>query len=298
MIMKKILFHAAIAALCLSACSTDDPEEGFVSVAIDAEPAGDPVTITFQCRGDFSLSTSAFTRAELKADGKAMTDIWILDYVGGSLAQSAIHQVSTDDDFGTPTLNLSVGSHHVYFIASRGKTPTLDTDGHTLTFVTVSDTFYKDYEINVTASSNGSRTVTLERCVTKLTATITDAIPEGSATFNLTPEAWHYGIDYTTGQPISATPSQMITINIPSSEIGVANEPLNIFGFSGPDEWTINVTLNCKKSDGTILGTATLTDVPLKRNRITAYSGPLFSAEGLTTVSLSSDWLEEHTGTW
>jgi hypothetical protein len=237
------------------------------------------------------------TRAELTADGKSMTDLWILDYQGSTLAQQ-LRQVSTDDDFATPTLNLSVGDHHIYFIASRGKSPTLDTDAHTLTFGTVSDTFYKDYEINVTATSSGNRTVTLERCVTKLTAIITDAIPEGSATFNLTPEAWHYGIDYTTGQPISATPSQMITINIPSSEIGVANEPLNIFGFSGPDEWTTNVTLNCKKSDGTILGTATLTDVPLKRNRITTYSGPLFSAEGLTTVSLSSDWLEEHTGTW
>ena len=296
--MKKI-FMMALAVAILTACEKNEPEALApvnANVHIDTTPPADHVTITFACQG-FEMQPFG-TRAELKADGKAMTDLWVLDYVDGSLAQSVIHQTSSDADFGTPTLNLAVGSHHVYFIASRGKTPTLDTDDHTLTFGSVSDTFYKDYAIDVTGTSNGSRTVTLDRCVTKLTAVITDEIPTGAATFNLTPEAWHYGIDYTTGLPISATPSQTITINIPSSEIGVTNEHLSIFGFSSEDEWTTNVTLNCKKSDGTVIGTATLSDVPLKRNRITTYSGPLFSAEGLTTVSLSTDWLEEHTGNW
>jgi hypothetical protein len=59
-----------------------------------------------------------------------------------------------------------------------------------------------------------------------------------------------------------------------------------------------DIAINCKKGDETILGTATITDVPLKQNRITTFSGPLFSANGLTSVSLSSDWLDEHTGTW
>jgi hypothetical protein len=214
-----------------------------------------------------------------------------------TLAQQ-IHQTSADEDFGTPTLNLAVGSHHIYFIASRGSGATLSTENHTITFTRVLDTFYKDYEIDVTATSNGSRSVTLDRIVTKLTTVITDAIPEGAATFNLTPEAWHYGIDYTTGLPISATASRTITINIPSSEIGFTNEHLSIFGFSTEDEWTTNVTLNCKKADGTILGSAVLADVPLKRNRITTFSGPLFSAEGLTTVSLSTEWDTEYTATW
>ena len=296
MIMKKI-FSAAIAALCLSACSTDDPEEGRVNVSINAEPPSEPVTITFQCRG-FDLSTSAFTRAELKADGKVMTDLWVLDYVGGSLAQPAIHQTSDQEDFGTPTLNLAVGSHHVYFIASRGKTPTLNTDAGTITFGTVSDTFYKDLLLDVTASSNGSRSVTLERIVTKFTAIITDAIPEGASTFNITPAQWYYAWDYVSGSPTAATASQTITINIPASEIGNTNESLNIFCFSAADEWTTDVALNCKTAGGDILGTATITDVPLKQNRITIFSGPLFSANGLTTVSLSTDWQTDYTGTW
>jgi hypothetical protein len=140
--------------------------------------------------------------------------------------------------------------------------------------------------------------VTLERIVSKFTAIITDAIPEGAATFNMTPSQWYYGWDYVAGTPTTATTSQAITINIPASEIGVTNESLNIFGFSAADEWTTDIALDCKTSTGSILGTSTISDVPLKQNRITTFSGPLFSANGLTTVSLSSDWLDGYTGTW
>ena len=295
--MKKI-FMMAFAVAVITACEKSEPMVPVnANVNIDTTPPDDYVTITFACQG-FEIQPFG-TRAELKADGKALTDIWVLDYPNGATQPSAvIHQTSDDDDFGSPTLNLAVGSHHVYFIASRGQGATLDTESHTLTFSRVLDTFYKDYTIDVTATSNGSRSVTLDRIVTKLTTVITDAIPEGAATFNLTPEAWHYGIDYTTGLPISATASQTITINIPSSEIGFTNEHLSIFGFSSEDEWTTNVTLNCKKTDGTILGSAVLANVPLKRNRITEYTGPLFSSSGATTVGLSTDWLDNYASTW
>ena len=296
MIMKKILSTAAVAALCFIACSTDEPTAN-LTVRTETKPMEPPVTITFRCRGDFDLTTESFTRS-LEADGKQLTDLWVLDYVNGSLAQDAIHQTSSDSDFGTPTVNLAVGSHHLYFIASRGQGATLDAESHTLTFSRVLDTFYKDYTIDVTGTSNGSRSVTLERCVTKFTAVITDAIPEGAATFNMTPAQWYYGWDYVAGTPTTATASQTITINIPSSEIGVTNERLSIYGFSASDEWTTDVAIDCKKGDGTILGTATITDVPLKQNRITTFSGPLFSANGLTTVSLSTEWQTDYTGTW
>ena len=296
--MKKI-FMMALAVAVITACEKNEPETLApvnANVHIDDTPMQDYHTITFQCQGEFEMIPFS-TRAELTADGKQLTDLWVLDYIGSTLAQQ-LHQTSDQDDFGTPTLSLTTGSHHLYFIASRGSGATLSTENHTITFTRVLDTFYKDYTIDVTATSNGSRSVTLDRIVTKLTTVITDAIPEDAATFNLTPEAWYYGIDYTTGLPISATASQTITINIPSSEIGATNERLSIFGFSTEDEWTTTFTLNCKKADGTILGSAVLANVPLKRNRITEYTGPLFSSSGATIVSLSTDWLDTETMTW
>ena len=298
MIMKKILSTAAVAALCFLSCSTDEPTANLTARINTDTTEMKHVTITFNCRG-FDFSSEPFGTRALEADGKTMTDLWVLDYPNGQTAPTIqIHQTSSDEDFGSPTLNLAVGSHHVYFIASRGQDATIDTDAHTITFGKVRDTFYMDYEINVTATSNGSRSVTLERIVTKFTAIITDAIPEGAATFNMTPSQWYYGWDYVAGTPTTATTSQAITINIPASEIGNTDESLNIFGFSSDTEWTTDIALDCKTSTGSILGTATIADVPLKQNRITTFSGPLFSANGLTTVSLSSDWETNYIGTW
>ncbi len=78
----------------------------------------------------------------LTADGKEMTDVWVLDYMGDVLMQQ-VHQVSTDDDFGQPTLTLAIGDHHLYFIASRGSGSTLNTTNHTIIFARVLDTLQR-----------------------------------------------------------------------------------------------------------------------------------------------------------
>lgn len=283
--MKRTFLALAAVAAIMTACTNE---------TIDT-PSADSL-ITFRVNGDFSLSMSPMTRA-LEADGKAMTDLWILDYIGNTMQQQ-IHQTSSDEDFGSPTLNLAVGDHHIYFVASRGKTATFDADAHTLTFGTVSDTFYKDYAISVVPSSIGSRSVTLDRCVTRLRITITDALPVGIASINVTPYDWYYGIDYMTGEPVTATTSQTITTNVPSGYEGQTNVAVNIFGFSPSEEWTTDVAINAKSTDHTVLGSVTITNAPLKRNRTTEYSGPLFSTEGLTTVSLSTDWADSYTATW
>lgn len=255
------------------------------------------VRMTFAINGDFTLNAYDFTRA-ITADGKTMTDVWVLDYVGGEIKQQ-LHQTSDDADFGSPTMDLSLGTHHIYFIASRGSGASLNTTTHTLTFTSVRDTFWKDYDITISGgTSSGNRSVTLDRIVAKLKLTFTDAIPEGAAAFNVTPSTWYYGINYTTGEPISATPSQPITVNIPSSEIGVIGETVSIFGFSSATEWTTNIAINCKNSADDVLGSANITTAPFVRNRVSEYTGPLFGDNGGMTLSLNATWDDSYTGTW
>ena len=134
--------------------------------------------------------------------------------------------------------------------------------------------------------------------MTKLKLTFTDAIPEGAATFNVTPSSWYYGIDYTTGEPSETTANGTITVNIPSSEIGVVNEAVSIFCFSSATEWTTDVAVDCKTSDGSILGSATIAAAPFVRNRVSEYTGPLFTAGGGMTLSLNTEWDESYQGSW
>lgn len=278
-----------IAAVMMAACGNDDDLSG--------QTAGHSTRITFDVQGDFTLSTHDFTRA-LTADGKDMTDVWVWDYVGTE-CQQTVHQTYGDADFGTPTMELGLGTHHLYFVASRGVTPTVDNDAKTITWATVRDTFWKHYELTVTGgTSGGSRAVALDRVVTKLKVVLSDAIPTGATTFNVTPASWYYGMNYQTGEPSDTRSNQTVTVNIPSSEIGVVNEAVSIFGFSSATEWTTDVAINCKKNDETILGGATIAAAPFVRNRVSEYTGPLFGDNGAMTLSLNTDWLTTHTGTW
>ena len=283
----KHLYIIILAAL-FAACNNEN------SSVLD----GSPVKMTFSISGDFTLTSHDFTRS-LTADGKDMTDVWVLDYVDGTLVQQLHQSDNTAADFGTPTLNLSIGTHHIYFVGSRGLAATLNTDDHTLTFGTVRDTFWKDYAITITSgTASGSRSVTLDRVVTKLKVVFSDAIPSGATTFNITPATWYYGFNYQTGNPTAAANSQTTTVSIPSSEIGVVNEAVSIFGFSSATEWTTNIAVNCKNSADAMLGSATIAAAPFVRNRVSEYTGQLFGDSGSMTLSLNATWDDSYTGTW
>lgn len=284
--MKRYIFYIMV-ALAFAACSKND-------AVLD----GSHVKITFAISGDFTLTSHDFTRS-LTADGKDMTDVWVLDYVDGTLVQQLHQSDNTATDFGTPTLNLAIGTHHIYFVASRGVGAMLNTTTHVLTFTSVRDTFWKDYEITISGgTSSCNRSVALDRIVTKLKLTFTDAIPEGAATFNVTPSSWYYGVDYTTGEPSEATANGTITVNIPSSEIGVVNEAVSIFGFSSVTEWTTNIAVNCKSASDAVFGSATITSAPFVRNRVSEYTGQLFGDNSGMTLSLNATWDDSYTGTW
>ncbi len=293
--MKRLCIAALAVAAVFTACEHPDYTEVIDDETGEVLPSK---KFTFTLKGDFSDDWKPVTRGYLAADGKDLTDVWVLDYKDGVLVQQVHQGDNTADDFGMPVLNLTYGNHHVYFIASRGTSPVLDTEAHTITFGKVLDTFYKDYTVSVVATSNGNRAVTLDRCVTKLRLTFTDAISDGAATINITPHTWYYTMDYLTGNPAAAVTDQTMILNIPSTSIGSTTESASLFGFSTATEWTTDVSINSKKADNTIIGSATITSAPFKANRVTEYSGPLFSAGGSMTMSLNTTWEDAYNGVW
>ena len=84
--MKKNVLLLAGIAVMLTACEKNQVADGLNMTAASADGQK---AITFRCEGDFGNET--FSRAALEADGKAMTDLWVLDYVGGTLVQQ-VHQ--------------------------------------------------------------------------------------------------------------------------------------------------------------------------------------------------------------
>ena len=297
--MKRIILMAVAVAL-LTACEkpivSDEDTTG--TVVVDDEGNAVPTKkFTFTIKGDFS-DTWEQTRGYLQADGKDMTDVWVFDYIGDELQQQ-IHLINTDENWATPSINLTMGTHNIYFVASRGTTPTVNTTNKTITWAKPSDTFWKDYEVTVVSTSNGNRAVTLDRVVTRFRATVTDAIPTGCSSITITPALWHTGLNYQTGAPITAVTDYTTVINIPGSYIGQTNTMLIFFGFSGADQWTTTITITAKNADSDVMGTAVIEGVPFKANRSTDYNGTLFGGQPNSLgFTLGSDWLDSYEGTW
>ena len=279
--MKRFLILAAVGFL---ACSCEYVEE------VDGVSEKLSKRVRFTVSGGDGWSV---TRA-LEADGVAMTDLWLFDYVDGELVRT-LHQSGTDADFGEPVLQMAYGTHTVYFVASRGKSPSVD--GTQVTWGQPSDTFWKTVSVTVGDGSRRSVSVTLDRVATKLRVVLNDAIPDGAATLAMKPASWWYGLDYVTGAAVSENDAER-SVSLPASSVGTEGLGVSFFGLSDDEEWMTDLSVTVNDNDGGVLGTVSLADVPFERNRVTTVSGRLFSAGGTFSVSLNATWKEELDYEW
>ena len=288
---------AVVAVSCitaLTACSKDDAPEsgGGVSIYVNTDSIEDHKTITFSCQS-FTITQMARTRATMSE--VSMTDLWLFDYVGGTLQQT-IHQTVTDTNFGTPSVHADYGEHTFYFVASRGDTPSID--GSVISWLKPSDTFWGLLSLNVQPSSATNNPVTLHRVATRLRVTVTDEVPDGLAKLCITPARWYYGLNILTGEATDERDTER-SVNVPASYIGTTGQlTMSVFGMSPDAEWQTSVVVAAKTASDAVINSITLADVPLKRNRITAYSGTLFAASRSIAISLTDDWSDDYTATW
>lgn len=281
--MKKFVF-AAIAAAALMGCESVDELH-----AID----DDECEITFACGG---FGATGATRG-LEADGKGMTDLWVMDYTQGELVQQ-MHQSGTDADFGAPTMRLRTGEHQICFVASRGTGAALDTEAHTIAWARPSDTFHKSITLNVNPSSAAQQQVTLERVATRLRLTLTDEVPADAATVCLKPAKWYTGMDCLSGEPSEAVTDYTSTVTLPESVRGTTGLQMSIFGLSSAAQWTTDVALTSTNADGALIGAGTIKSAPMRRNVITNCTGPLFSSVTVGGIVLNTEWLPDVEVTW
>ena len=297
-ILVGIIAVSAILA-ALTACTKDDAPDGGgrVSIYVNGDSLKDHRTITFVCHdisivamGADNASTTRATMSEV-----SMTDLWLFDYIGDELQQT-IHQTATDANFGTPAINASYGDHTIYFVASRGDSPVID--GTTISWTKPSDTFWASRSITIAPSTSASQTVSLQRVATRLRLTVMDEIPATLAQICITPSHWYYGIDYLTGEATDDRQTER-TINVPASYIGTTGQLYaNFYSLSPSSAWQTDITMKAKDGDGGVISQIGIADVPLERNRVTNYSGPLFSASRTSSVTADGEWGDDINGTW
>ena len=191
--MKKILMALAVAfVLPNTSCTRNDDEP----TADGQVPRDTMQQMTIHFTFPMAVSMQPMTRSTL-SDAQ-LTDLWLFDYMNGSLVNT-IRQTSEDVNFGAIALNADYGDHNLYFVASRGTSPTVN--GTTIVWARPSDTFWQSMSLTVAPGMSATQSVTLSRVVTRLRIAVTDEVPATLSKFSITPAHWYYGLDYTTGEP-------------------------------------------------------------------------------------------------
>ena len=274
--MKKALFFSAIFALIFTGCKSDKDEPQVDSskhqvtfqvpaLKVETEPMNAPAV----------RKVAPLTNDE----GQQMTDLLLFD--GETYL---MRQQSTDPDFGTVTVLLTAGEHHLHFIATSSTELTYD-EG-ILNCASLRQTYGKHYDLNVTGGSD--EYVTMDRLTGMVVITIEDEIPAGAANLRIQFGDYYKGLNPTTFAGVrSGAFDQTVSI---ASRVGMTDQQwkLNILVPVYGETSETSYTLTATNGSGDIIGQATGT-MPINSNTKTLLHGNLFTGTR-SFLSLATSW--------
>lgn len=298
-----MVFMAGL-ALLTAACSTDEKEEVLVETPAEATA---PVTVRVN---DFTTSMSEFAGApaltrsvENVADYGDVKSVTLAFYAGNTEVYKTT-QLKSDNTtyttFGQFTCNLPVGT---YTLVAIGRNH-WDGDEFVLTSPTSAgytserprETFCCTQSVTVTSTAPLDINVTLSRVIAQLFVKSTDGRSAGVSKIRTTYAAGSKNFNPTTG--LALDDEGFSQTNTPSSAVGSS---INIYSnvFLSTDEQTMNITIEALDANDNVLFTKVVPGVPLKRNRQTTISGPIFTAGSSSVgIQLETSWLEPNTVTF
>ena len=290
--MKKLLFLAGLCLLAVS-CSTESVEQ------VINEQAVAPVTVAVSGfaveQGEFSgtratpvssydnvkVLTLAFYKV---SDG---TEVYKHTQIRGSLPAG--------ETFGEFSTALPLDNYTMVVLANEGNNAITLTSSTTATYGenNVKDTFVATQAVNITTVSAVNLNATLNRIVTAVAVQSTDNRPAEVTHMRFTYSAGGKSFSPATGLATSNT-GFVTTMDYSPSSVG--NKTFTGgYLFLASDVQTMDVTIETlDAADGNVLFSKTITDVPLKRNRMTTLTGAIYSSANVTGSSflIESDWID------
>ena len=303
----KLMMMAAIAAvgMTLVSCSSDNE-----SLVEDVKPEKAHVRLVCGMGVSVSPMRAPMTRAALSSNGKALTDLYILDYdkATGKLLQ-VLHQTSTASDFAEPDLTLDYGEHVLKVVATRSQEPTLwDAGNNTwqvepniltpvtasqpvmLTSTKTSDTFGAEKEVSVGIGTSTTVSIALDRLVAKLVVNSTDEFPDDATTITLDLQE-HRTLSWATLDVIEAVNNQRV-VDVANLR-GTTGTVLSYFVLAPKDGYQTDITLTTNRTEGNPYSTITVPGVTLERNKVTTITGPIYGHGQGFQVTVNDAWGSE-----
>ena len=277
---------AMVGALTLAACEKNEVinqtvDDGTTEVQFKVEPW----QVTIEPMG---------TRATVSEAG--MTDLWLLAYSADTLT-AEMHQTKDDANFGTFSLNLKYGKYKFYAVSSRGSSAVVDTTARTISWEKVRDTFWNVDSMTVVGGSTANKTISLDRVVGRAVLQLTDVVPDGAQKVVFRPSHWYYGINYQTGAAVGDSDAEK-NVDIPASYIGQQGLQVSYMSISAEDDWTTDIAIAMKGAGDAVLGSVTLSDVPMGRNKTVTMTGALLGGTRSLGVNLNDTWGDSSSINW
>lgn len=291
---------AAIAAVGMAFVSCSSDNENLVE---NEQPTG-------KARVKVVCGMGVESRAALSANGKALTNLYIMDYdkTSGKLLQ-ALHQTSTAADFAEPDLTLDYGEHVLKVVATRSLEPTLwdagnitwSVESNVLTPVTAaqpvvltasktSDTFGAEKDVSVGVGKATTVSIALDRLVAKLVVNSTDAFPDDCTTVTLDLQEYK-SLSWATMDVIEAVRNQR------ESDVsqlrGTTGTSLAYYFLTPKEGYKTDITFRTNRTEGAPYSTITVENVPLERNKVTTITGPLYKHGQGFQMMVNDEWNSE-----
>lgn len=157
----------------------------------------------------------------------------------------------------------------------------------------VRETFAATQTVNINSTEAVDISATLNRIVAKVNITSTDNRPASVVALRATFSAGGMAFNPTTGlaTAYSGFSNTVVLQNAPGGTSGIVS-----YLFLATDEQTVDVTFETLDANDNVLYTKTITNVPLKRNRVTTLKGVMFTNDSSScTFQVDIDWIEGNT---
>lgn len=251
-----------------------------------------------------TIRTSVYTFSEVDTKAtlpEALTRLsaWIISNDGKKISE--IEQTIEDSGFGAIETNIPYGEYTLVIVGhSGGKSAEINAQKE-ISFqeAKLTDTFLYADGLTVEEGKDVEVSAVMKRAIAKFTLHIMDAIPEGAAEMVMTIQGGGTVLNATTGLATTAV-EQMRNIAIPASYIGKADSKFSFYIFMPEKEKKITINTAVKNEDGDVLYERAFTDVPMKINQLTTYSGELFKAGSNMSITLvvTTEWDEPVNGSF
>lgn len=266
----------SLAAMVLTACSQDESKSTFNDFPVENET----VTMTFS-----PYQMEAMTRSAVSiADVVNHLDVWI--YEGGSEV-TAIHQTSSDADFGSTSVTLNkTKTYTLYAVGHKADGATLS-DG-VISFTDDKTTHSMFYTTTFSPATTTNLSCLMQRIVADFRLEITDNIPAECKSLRFTISDVFDRWNVTTGGTHSLNRVTTINCNGTSSIF-------NVYAITANEQTLHTVTVEALDENDGVIQTRVFENVPLRNGYKTNYRGTFFIDTPMSMTFTVNDWNEYDT---